>query len=152
MLVYTYKDTIIGTMCAISITTSANVQKHNLVFHDLYDSCTWQTVTLNKNNLILVLYGGTNLWSFLRKVALLLVFYLRWVGDATPGTSIWSFLIIIAKVALLVKNPPANAGDIRDTGLIPGSGRYPGDSHGNPFQYSCLENLMDRQSLSGYHP
>ena len=66
------------------------------------------------------------------------------VGDAIPGTSIWSFLIIIPQVALLVKNPPANAGDIRDAGLIPGLGRYPGESHGNPLQYSCPENPMDR--------
>ena len=46
-------------------------------------------------------------------------------------------------VVLVVKNPPANAGDIRD-GLIPGSGRSPGGGNGNPFQYSCLENPMDR--------
>ena len=44
----------------------------------------------------------------------------------------------------MVKNPPANAGDVRDAGLIPGSGRSPGGGHGNPLQYSCLENLMDR--------
>ena len=44
----------------------------------------------------------------------------------------------------MVKNPPANAADIRDVGLIPGSGRSPGGGHGNPFQYSCLENPMDR--------
>ena len=44
----------------------------------------------------------------------------------------------------MVKNPPANAGDIRDAGLIPGSGRSPGEGHGNPLQYSCLENTMDR--------
>ena len=43
--------------------------------------------------------------------------------------------------ALVVKNPPANAGD---TGLIPGLGRCPGGGHGNPLQYSCLENSMDR--------
>ena len=43
----------------------------------------------------------------------------------------------------MVKNPPANAGDIRDVGLIPGSGRSPGGEHGNPLQYSCLENPMD---------
>ena len=47
-------------------------------------------------------------------------------------------------VALVVKNPPANAGDIRDAGLIPGSGRSPGGGHGNPLQHSCLENPMDR--------
>ena len=44
----------------------------------------------------------------------------------------------------VVKNLPANAGDIRDTGLIPRSGRYPRGGNGNPFQYSCLENPMDR--------
>ena len=43
-----------------------------------------------------------------------------------------------------VKNPPVNAGDIRDTGSVPGSGRSPGGRHGNPLQYSCLENPMDR--------
>ena len=43
----------------------------------------------------------------------------------------------------MVKNPPANAGDIRDAGLIPGSGRSPGGGHGNPLQYSCLKNPMD---------
>ena len=44
----------------------------------------------------------------------------------------------------MVKNLPANAGDIRDLGSIPGSGRSPGGGHGNPLQYSCLENSMDR--------
>ena len=44
----------------------------------------------------------------------------------------------------MVKNPPANAGDIRDMGLIPGSGRLPGGGNDNPLQYSCLENPMDR--------
>ena len=47
-------------------------------------------------------------------------------------------------VALVVKNPPANAGHIRDEGSIPGSGRSPGGGRGNPLQYSCLENPMDR--------
>ena len=47
-------------------------------------------------------------------------------------------------MALVVKNPPANAGDIRDTGSIPGSGKSPGEGNGNPLQYSCLENPMDR--------
>ena len=44
----------------------------------------------------------------------------------------------------MVKNPPANAGDIRDTGSVPGLGRLPGGGHGNPLQYSCLEHSMDR--------
>ena len=48
--------------------------------------------------------------------------------------------------ALVVKNPPANAGDIRDTGLVPGLGRSPGGRHGNPFQHSCLQDPMDKGS------
>ena len=44
----------------------------------------------------------------------------------------------------MVKNPPANAGDLRYAGLIPGSERSPGGGHGNPLKYSCLENPMDR--------
>ena len=44
----------------------------------------------------------------------------------------------------MVKSPPANAGDIRDRGSIPGSGMSRGGGHGNPLQYSCLENPMDR--------
>ena len=47
-------------------------------------------------------------------------------------------------MALVVKNPPANAGDIRDAGSIPGLGRYPGEGHDNPLQSSCLGNPMDR--------
>ena len=49
-----------------------------------------------------------------------------------------------SQVVLVVKNLPANAGDVRDAGSISGSGRSPGGGHGNPFQSSCLENLMDR--------
>ena len=49
-----------------------------------------------------------------------------------------------SQVALVVKNAPANAGDMRDAGLIPGLGRSPGGEHGNPLQYSCLENPIDR--------
>ena len=45
---------------------------------------------------------------------------------------------------LAVKNPPANAGDERDAGSVPGSGRSSGVENGNPLQYSCLENPMDR--------
>ena len=49
----------------------------------------------------------------------------------------------------MVKNLPANAGDLRDMGLIPGSGRSLGEGNGNPLQYSCLENPMDRGAWSG---
>ena len=44
----------------------------------------------------------------------------------------------------MIKNPPANAGDIRDTSLIPTTGRSSGVGNGNPFQYSCLENSRDK--------
>ena len=49
-----------------------------------------------------------------------------------------------SQVALVVKNPPVNAGDIKDAGLILGSRISPGEGNGNPLQYSCLENPMDR--------
>ena len=49
-------------------------------------------------------------------------------------------------MVLVVKNLPANVEDVRDAGLIPGSGRSLGGGHGNPLQYSCLENLMDKGS------
>ena len=49
-----------------------------------------------------------------------------------------------SQVVLVIKNPPANAGDIRDTGLISGSGRSPGRGHSDSLQYSCLRNSIDR--------
>ena len=49
-----------------------------------------------------------------------------------------------SQVVLVVKNPPDKAGNIRDAGYIPGLGRSPGGRHGNPLQYSCLENPIDR--------
>ena len=51
-----------------------------------------------------------------------------------------------SQVVLVVKNPSTNAGDVRDTGLIPGLGRSPGGGNVNPLQYSCLENSMDREA------
>ena len=51
---------------------------------------------------------------------------------------------MVSQVELVVKNSPANAGDIKDTGSIPGWGRSPAGGHGNTLQYSCLENFMDR--------
>ena len=58
-----------------------------------------------------------------------------WPSD---GTTITQTLVV-----LVVKNPPVNAGDLRDMGLIPVSGRSPGGGHGNSLQYSCLEHPMD---------
>ena len=48
------------------------------------------------------------------------------------------------QAAPVVKNLPTNAGDVKDAGLIPGLGRSPGEGNGNPLQYYCLENPMDR--------
>ena len=55
-----------------------------------------------------------------------------------------------SQMALVVKNMLANAGDIRDAGSIPRSGRSPGGEHDNPLQYSCLENLHEEKSLAGF--
>ena len=51
--------------------------------------------------------------------------------------------ISLPRWSLVIKTLPANAGELRDLGLIPASGRSPGGGHGDPFQYSCLENPMD---------
>ena len=53
-------------------------------------------------------------------------------------------LIWASQVALVVKTPPASAGEVRDVGSIPGLGRSPGGGNGNPLQHSCLENPVDR--------
>ena len=52
-------------------------------------------------------------------------------------------------MVLVVKNPPASSGDIRDACSIPGSGISPGGGHDRPLQYSCLENLMNREEPGG---
>ena len=52
----------------------------------------------------------------------------------------------------MVKNPPASAGDTGDASLIPVSGRSPGEGTGNPLQYSCLENSMDRRAWRAIVP
>ena len=55
-----------------------------------------------------------------------------------------------SQVAIVVKNLSAIAGDVRDVGSIPESGRSHGGGHGNPFQYSCLEKFHGQRSLAGY--
>ena len=60
---------------------------------------------------------------------------------------VWCVCVYVctaSQVTLVVKNPPASAGDGRDVHLISGSGRSPRGRRGNPLQYSCLENPMDR--------
>ena len=59
-------------------------------------------------------------------------------------SQLWTMYGLGFQVVLVVKNPPVNAGDVRDAHSIPGSRRSPGGGHGNPLQYSCLENPMDR--------
>jgi len=54
------------------------------------------------------------------------------------------FTLGASQVALVIKNPPANVGDVRDVGSSPWLGRYPEEEHCNPLQYSCLRNPMDR--------
>ena len=57
---------------------------------------------------------------------------------------VWEDALLSLWVVLVIKNPPANTGHLGDTGSIPGSGRSPGEGNGNPLQYSCLENPMDK--------
>ena len=74
---------------------------------------------------------------------------LEWEALIIGGFAIWptaSFTSGASQVALVVKNLPASAGDIRGKGLIPGLGRSLRGGHGNPLQHSCLENRMDRRA------
>ena len=73
--------------------------------------------------------------------------------SSLPSLSLWNLYhlsrlplmcLLASQVALVVKNPPANAGDMRDVALSPGSEKSPGGGHDNPPQYSCLENPTDR--------
>ena len=64
----------------------------------------------------------------------------KWKVRKTEGTATDN------QVGTVVKNLPANAGDRREVGLIPGRGRSPGGGNHNPLQYSCLENLMDTEA------
>ena len=70
------------------------------------------------------------------------------VGSVSSSSSFWSLLSPMSNLGCVgctvVKNPPANAGYIRDVGSIPGLGRSLGGGHGDPLQYPCLENPMDR--------
>ena len=96
-----------------------------------------------------------DLWLLLREAPLPLAGHSLRHGDDTfsliapegqgPGPpSVQVLLSEASQVALVVKTLPANAGDVRDAGLIPGSGSSPGGGNGNSLQYSCLENPIDR--------
>ena len=65
---------------------------------------------------------------------------------------IYIYVYIYTQVALVIKNLPANAGNLRDSDLIPGLGRYLGGGHGNPSQHSCLESTHGQRSLVCYSP
>ena len=70
-------------------------------------------------------------------------FFTVWTTMVSPNKSYLS-LLGVSQVALVIKNPPAHAGDIKDTGSILGCERFPGGGHGILLQCSCLENSMDR--------
>ena len=72
---------------------------------------------------------------------------LKWVKYNNVLTYTYYSSLVASQVALVLTNPPASAGDIRDQGLIPGLERSPAGGNSNPFQYSCLENPMDRGGL-----
>ena len=72
-----------------------------------------------------------------------------WLSDWTTANHVWAYkyvftTIVASQVVLVAKYPPDNVGDVRDVGSIPGSGRSPGAGHGNPLQYSCLQNPVNR--------
>ena len=74
------------------------------------------------------------------------------INEASPASGFHLFFYLgpskvlggASQMALVIKNPPADAGDKGDAGSMPGSGRSPGGGHGNPLQYSCLEKSMNR--------
>ena len=87
-------------------------------------------------------YGSCFLGHYIQRLVPCMAFFL---ASCYP-------LIRASQVVLVVKNLPANAGEVRDVGSIPGSGRSPGGGCGNPLQYSCLENLCGQRSLVAYSP
>ena len=97
---------------------------------------------------ILTKFDGnkTNFWIDSRYVCPRIQPYVNWLNQKCVLTPLYPWLLRprASQVALVVKNQPANARDLRDMGSIPGSGRFPGVGHSNPLQYSCLENPMDR--------
>ena len=95
--------------------------------------CLKRTSSVNANRSISFLL--TTAKNPVLSEAIYIQYILQYISVALYWTS---------QVVLVVKNPPANAGDIRDAGWIPASGRSPGGRHGNPLQYSCLENPIDR--------
>ena len=111
-----------------------------------------QQTTLLWASALLVIWGQFCILSLFLCVSLVNAFSSMYVSVYPYLPDHLNILIRWLKVSmwalqavLVVKNPPANAGDIRVAGLVPGLGRSPGGGHGNPSQYSCLENPMDRR-------
>ena len=107
--------------------------------------------TLKPQRILLILNWSSDLWDSPTAGTLQNRGQARFPFIIHPkACSYWDLLSLslslASQVALVVKNPPASAGDIRDMGSISGSGRSPGGRHGNPLQYSCLENPMDRRA------
>ena len=105
-------------------TTATNCRRHCTYWHSSKLSNTFCVVVINP------------VFSFLHAF---------W-GQHTQGWSGSAGSLRASQVALVVKNPPADAGDKRHAGSIPGSGRSPGGGHGSPLQCSCLENPMHRRA------
>ena len=95
-------------------------------------------------------------WSFSlsiipsKEIPGLMIFRMDWLDllallqhRSSKASILRRSLIVASQVALVVKNPPVSAGDVRDAVSIPGLGRSPAGGHGNPLQFSCLENPMD---------
>ena len=100
-------------------------------------------LTLGRDNKREIVILGIKVirFSLLQTLPLTCSLHPRFARDCS-----WSVLCVhwASQLALVVKNPPANAGDLRDMGWILGLGRSPGEGNSNPLQYSCLENPMDR--------
>ena len=108
----------------------------------------WNTYTHTQHNIIHLSSLGGTLGFDTSAVCVCFFFSLTWHSGMKRSQRISG----VSQVALVVKNPPACVGDIRDMGLIPGSGRSPGGGNGNPLQYSYLENPMDREASRAYSP
>ena len=106
-------------------------------------------------------YENLNVTSCLKSVRDRVELALGWVGEITfkfrlrglegrvpqaKEIAWWMSLTGASRVALVGKKVPASVGHLRDVGLISGSGRSSGGGHGNPLQYSCMENPMDREA------
>ena len=121
----------------------------------LRSRCQWGCTPsgISGNNLFLVSSGSRRLpvflclWSHQSNLCLLPSLCLRFSSTFFFFIRTHVFWTRATQGPLVVKNPPSNTGDLRDADLIPESGRPPGGRHGNPLQYSCLGNPMDRGAL-----